>query len=303
MKVRRESARCFGSMDDALISLTQEILERGEIAYPRGLETRELLGASFTLSNPRARRITIPSRRWSEPLAVGELAWHLAASDSVDFIAYYAEPWRSFSDDGITIPGSCYGKRMFGHARGQRSQWATVKEILQKDPESRRAVLVFQDGPTADRSETRDLACISSIQFLLRQGSLNCLTVMRSNDLIWGLGYDVFLVTMLQERMAVELAVDVGWYHHFTGSLHLYRQHYRMAEQIASEVLAGAPKPMPAMTDVEALPRFLNAEKALREGNPDAFDIAAALPTYWKALANPLIAWRKSRKLGAGEPA
>jgi thymidylate synthase len=72
------------------------------------------------------------------------------------------------------------------------------------------------------------------MQFILRRGLLDAIVVMRSNDVIWGLPYDMFLFTFLQEMMAVELGVDVGRYHHFAASLHLYEKHRSRAVQILS---------------------------------------------------------------------
>ena len=53
-----------------------------------------------------------------------------------------------------------------------------------------------------------DLPCTRTIQFLLRSGHVDAVVYMRSNDAIWGLPYDIFLFTMLQEMLAVELALS-----------------------------------------------------------------------------------------------
>ena len=60
-------------MDAALLGVLRDLLRHGESVAPRGLATRELLGFTFRLANPRARRIALPARDWKESLAIGEL--------------------------------------------------------------------------------------------------------------------------------------------------------------------------------------------------------------------------------------
>jgi thymidylate synthase len=290
----------FESMDEALASVVGDILHQGTVVSPRGIETKELVGASFILSNPRARRITIESRRWSEALAVGEFAWHSAASNRLDFIAYYAPRWASFSDDGKSIPGSCYGKKIFSATDLHPSQWEVVRETLTADQSSRRAVLILSDAGSVGGAPSRDLPCVVAVQFLIREGKLHSVTTMRSNDAIWGLCYDAYLVTMLQERLALELGVEVGWYQHCATSLHIYRDYYEMAEEIAVEPKQGSAEPMPRMTNPEALPAFLAVEESLRLDQPEATGVLRELPPYWRALARPLVDFRSSHlKRGA----
>src|SRR5207247_7371212 len=99
----------FETVDQALIQIAKLILEEGETVFPRGLETREILGWRFRLINPRARTVNLRPRKWNAALAVGELCWHMAGSDSLEFISYYSKNWDSVSDDGEHIRGSCYG--------------------------------------------------------------------------------------------------------------------------------------------------------------------------------------------------
>lgn len=47
---------------------------------------------------------------------------------------------------------------------------------------------------------------------------------MRSNDVHRGLPYNVVQFTTLQEVMAGWLGLEVGGYHHWSDSLHLYRR-------------------------------------------------------------------------------
>lgn len=276
----------FPSADEALLGVLTEILRSGITSSPRGRETREVLGFGFVLRNPRARLISLPARCWSESLAVGELCWHLSQSDDLDFVAYYAPKWQHFSDDGRSVSSSCYGKRIFGG--GPDSQWGRVHQILAMDSSSRRGILTLVDEKSNLRA-AKDVACISSIQFLVREGRLNCITTMRSCDAIWGLCYDLYFCTMLQEMMATQLNVNLGWYRHMCGSLHVYEQFYSMASRIVAEGLASNAEAMAPLTDLSALPQFLRLESALRKNLPGGLKLFEHLPDYWRTLAAPLL--------------
>lgn len=285
--------RSCRSVDELLVGVIVDLLRRGSSVAPRGQETLELQGYAFRLTNPRARRVGVRARRWSEAIAVGELCWHMSGSDSAAFISYYARRWQSFSDDGTRIAGSCYGRKIFGETRDVGSQWTRVRRELQRDPASRRAIIGLLDTSFAD--DAKDVACMNTIQFLIRDGRLNCVVYMRSNDVIWGLCYDVFVVTMLQERLACELHLPQGWYQQVCGSIHLYHDHMAMAEAIRQEEVQQDPVSMPEMDHVEAIPAFLEAERALRLGHTDPLALVDRLPLYWKGLAGSLVAHSRIR--------
>ena len=173
----------FNSMDEVQQAVFELVLDSGKYSAPRDVKTLETLAVSFSLSNPRDRSMLNPERRWSLPLALGELAWHLSASDQAANLAYYAPIWRSFADEDGRIHGSCYGAKVFGG--GDESQWGEVRRLLSKDPDTRRAILYFS-GAGAGRS-SKDVACATSLQFLLRENKLDAVVNMRSNDAVWGL--------------------------------------------------------------------------------------------------------------------
>ncbi len=291
----------FNCMDEALRGTLQAIMRLGKVVSPRGAETREILNWSFRLLRPRSRTIHSESRRWSESLAIGELCWHLSGSDNLSFISYYSSKWALFSKDGRRIHGSCYGKRIFHAEKGLPSQWDNIVKILKQDPESRRAVLTLHNRNYDSNATTCDQPCLETVQFLLRKGQLHCIATMRSNDAIWGLCYDVFFVTMLQERLATQLGVRLGWYQHIANSMHVYKPFYKMARAIIAEKRRIPIKPMPIMRDVNRLPNFLAVEASLRKGDPKGVQLVQNLPVYWRELAQPLLKKYQVRRT-SGEP-
>jgi thymidylate synthase len=56
---------------------------------------------------------------------------------------------------------------------------------------------------------------------------------MRSNDVIFGLTYDLPWFVRLQRLAAEAVGLPVGAYSHQASSLHIYERHFEMAKQIA----------------------------------------------------------------------
>lgn len=254
----------YTSLNQAYSSLIAHVLTNGQQVSPRGMGTTEVLSANFIISDPRSRILTSSVRKWSLPLAIGELCWHLRGRDDTAWLAYYATAWERFTDDGVTVPGSCYGKKLFAEAMSGQSVWDRLKSLLTNDPATRRAAVSFL-RERDDLESSRDVSCVSSIQFFLREDKLHLFVNMRSNDLYLGLPYDVFLFSFLQELMSVELECELGEYHHYASSLHLYDRHLERAKALVG---TGSKEggTMEKLTSVRQIEAVLAAEESLRAG-------------------------------------
>lgn len=268
----------FRNLDVAYEALLASTIESDLVASPRGLATRELSNVFLAIENPQERFITNPARRWSLPLAFGELAWHLSGSRDVEALASYARVWRKFSS-GSTIEGSCYGHRIFQPTIAGRSQWEICKEALLADPCTRRAVIQLYD-PAQNHRSSPDVSCALSLQFLAREGTLDATVFMRSNDVYFGFPYDVFLYTNLQELMAVELGLRVGTYHHFATSFHLYEKDVSKAEDVLRGTSRSAFADLPLASTTERR-QFCEAEASIRMGAKNHLDIQFS-DEFWK---------------------
>lgn len=277
----------FDSVNAVQSWILSMLLDGGTDVNPRGLATREVLGLSFKLRFPRRRCITNHARRFSLPLALGEFAWHMTRADDVASLAYYAKRWSEFADDGLRITGSCYGRKIFSSTADLASQWDRMLDLLRTDLATRRAMLSLWDHDGLNASSV-DVSCTSTIQFLVRSGRVHAVVTMRSNDSIWGLPYDVFLFTMLQEYLAVTLNLELGEYIHFAGSMHLYERHAALAERILQA--RDEDFEMPPMAG--ALHDFLNTESQIRHGEQAP---RRDLHEYWQACAD-VLAWYRDRR-------
>ena len=266
----------FKSVNEAFIYYIKQLQSASE-SKPRGMKIKECLGVSFSITNPRARITNNSIRQMSLSFAFGEFLWYLRGSDRLDIIEYYSKMYPKFSDDKVTVNGA-YGPRIFG---GDLSQWEQVKRLLSKDPDSRQAVISIHQ-PRDLFSSSLDIPCTCVLQYFIRNGRLNGITYMRSNDIYLGMPYDIFSFTMLQEMLAVELNVELGSYTHMVGSLHIYEKNFNIFDNL-SEIESPIDHSMAIMTK-EAITRdqismVLQAEQALRRNEPiknfDLFD------PYW----------------------
>ncbi len=123
---------------------------------------------------------------------------------------------------------------------------------------------------------------------------------MRSNDAIWGLPYDVFFFTMLQELLACELGRQLGTYTHVVGSLHLYENHYALASRVVQEQ-AFSDFEMPPMRDHRQLKGFLDLEAGLRTDAAANLEGKKALNPYWRDLLAILEWYRRAKDSGGYE--
>lgn len=195
-----------------------------------GAVVGEVTDAVFCVEDPTRNIVTSPIRSMPMRYAVGELAWYLSGSNRVSDIKTFSPVWERLSDDGVTN-NSAYGWRIM--SKFGFDQWEHVKSLLQKDPNSRQAVIHIKD---ADNKPTKDTPCTMYLQFLLRNNKLNLSVHMRSNDIWMGVPYDMFSFCFLQMKMAMELGVEIGQYTHYAGSLHLYQRDYETAKKNLEQV-------------------------------------------------------------------
>jgi thymidylate synthase len=273
------------NFDGLFAQVVHEIYKYPEYeCKPRGQVVKELIAPNLELLDPRARLLACPHRAADYGFGVGEFFWYWLGKQDVESMLYYNKRMGQFSDDGFTL-NSAYGHR----TRNQRfvcpgstgqlyaSQWDAVKKTLLEDVDSRRAILIIgkaEDYTVGAYQPSKDLPCTLSLQFFIRNNKLHLHTNMRSNDAFWGLTYDLFSFTLLQECMMLELqeagmtALELGFYSHTAGSLHIYDRHFAQASAIAETYLsqgATIAEPM-APISLKELALLADQEEALRTG-------------------------------------
>ncbi len=217
----------------AFASELAQLFEQGRSVTVRDKGTRELLARTVTLEAPLERFITVPGRRNDVFATIAEVMWVIAGRDDVEYLRRYLHRAPDFSDDGLVWRGA-YGPRL--RDWGGVDQVNEVRLLLQRDPESRRAVAALFDPARDFLPKTKDVPCNNWLHFLQRDGRLDMNVVVRSNDILWGFsGINTFEWSVLHEMMAFWLGLEVGPVSFFISSLHLYDER---AEQ-AKRALAG----------------------------------------------------------------
>lgn len=218
----------YNFIDELWLDVLNDVMGDGSVEGSRNGQTREILGWTGRLADPRACFLFNPIRKLSPSYAAGEMLWYLAADDAMPRITGYAPSYSRFAEADGRAYGA-YGPRVMIHLPDIVSQ-------LVSNPTTRQAVIpIFQprDVLAARLGDRKDIPCTSSLMFIVRDGKLNMITTMRSNDAWLGLPYDIFCWCHLQMLIAQMTGHQLGWYQHQVMSMHLYEKHWdRSAEAV-----------------------------------------------------------------------
>ncbi|GII42910.1 thymidylate synthase [Planotetraspora phitsanulokensis] len=254
----------FDTFHAAYQSVLHQLLAEPQYASSsRGKSSSEILGVSFTLTDPRQRTPYLTARRPNIVFNHAEALWYLAGRADLDMIGYYAPRLRALSADGQALTGTAYGPRLFS-PRG-RSQWDRVVDLLRSDPGSKRATMLIMRPDELVNPANPDVACTLGVQFLIRDNALHTVAFMRGNDAWIGLVCDVFSFTLIAEYTALALGVDLGTYTHLVSSMHLNVQDLdRAAAAVAEPTLAVPPTVAMPRTSPQVLDTLMTWERHLR---------------------------------------
>lgn len=188
--------------------------------------TREILHAALSINDPVQKWVSCRTPPISIGYALADLIWILAGSDDAQVINYWNTALPNYAGEYRYYPGA-YGNRIF-YKHGI-NQLEKVYETLKNNPESRQAVIIIWDPkidlPYCDGfSNNKDIPCNICSLIKVRNGKLEWTQIMRSNDLVLGLPYNIVQFTSIQEILASWLNVEVGTYNHISDSLHIYEE-------------------------------------------------------------------------------
>ena len=219
-----------------------------------GLRYLELQNVTFVLENPRARLVHAP--HFDSPRAAMRALWLISGSSRIDGLQVLFPAITQFTDDGASLTGSAVGNRIIGdqQSTGGKPQIHGILDRLRFSPNTRRAT-VTQYLPVDAVRRSVDIPCLLSLSWSIRSGRLCCTSVMRANNLVRLLSYNVYEYTLLTECLARELGVDVGRHHHHVISLHAYEPDYSELSTISERIQAAdPPAPMVSMPQSDVSP-------------------------------------------------
>lgn len=185
--------------------------------------TREILHASLEISEPRQRWVLSRTPAISPAFAIAEALWILAGRNDARFLNFWNPALPKYAGTGESYYGA-YGYRLrsqFGF-----DQIEAAIDALAGNDISRQFVLQIWD-PKADFPingipRSADIPCNICSLLKLRDGRLEWMQIMRSNDIFRGTPYNFVQFTILQEVIAGCVGAEVGDYIQIADSMHCY---------------------------------------------------------------------------------
>jgi thymidylate synthase len=218
---------CFSgkTSDDVWQKAMTELLTGSpEVQESRSGKVLELSHISFTIDDPRQRWVHSRTPAINPAFAVAEVFAILGGSNDASFLNFWNPALPKYAGLGAVYYGA-YGHRLrtsFGFDQIDRAY-----SVLKNNPTSRQVLLQIWD-PVTDFPEENgdprdaDIPCNVCSLLKVRNGKLDWLQTMRSNDVYRGTPYNFVQFTTLQEIIAGWLNLDVGRYCHISDSLHFY---------------------------------------------------------------------------------
>src|ERR1051325_2650980 len=227
---------------------------------PRGLPIREKVDYSFRVLHPVAEAIVTNDEARNAVIAsytAKEVDLYNRCANTAAEFATASKFWEKLANPDGTV-NSAYGyliweKRSHGNAFEYqlnteqekydatiagcfRTPWEWAKLSLIQDKDTRLAILRFS-LPEHQWVGNKDQTCTMHANFLIRDDKLNLSVVMRSNDLVLGLVYDMPWFVSLIDHMVEELKptypnLTKGTYTHTVHSLHIYERNEEMVKKM-----------------------------------------------------------------------
>lgn len=190
-----------------------------------GSRTLEIVGANFIAADE------VIFGEVNHDYVRREEAWYDSMSLSVnDFPGGAPAIWKAIACSEGKI-NSNYGWCIKSPENG--SQMENVIAELKKNPESRRAVIIYTrpsmwvDYNYDGRS---DFMCTNTVQYLVRNGECHGIVQMRSNDALIGYKNDRNWQQKVLEEVSREIGFPAGKLHWQVGSLHVYERDFYLVD-------------------------------------------------------------------------
>ena len=157
------------------------------------------------------------------------------------FIGGYKEleQYRQEMLDGILDFEIEKGNWAYTYHSRMAEQIPFILRELQRNPDSRRAVIDVRDWKHDSAEGNENPACLQHLQFFIRDGKLHLKVLFRSNDACKAAFMNAFALIMLQNRIADELGVDLGTYTHRANSYHCYERDFPLLEGYVKRLDSG----------------------------------------------------------------
>ena len=218
-------------VDDVRASFCWRLKAKKFVTDKSGSKMLEIIGQSFLADEE------VIFGEVNHDYVERELAWYKSMSLYVkDIPGKVPEIWKAVADKNGII-NSNYGWCVWSQSNFSQYKKCLSELIANKD--TRRAVMIYT-RPTmhsdAFRDGRSDFMCTNAVQYFIRDGRMDALVQMRSND-VWA-GYrndrawqEHVLQKLVSDYNAMtESKIDAGDIHWSVGSLHCYERNFWMVD-------------------------------------------------------------------------
>ena len=208
-------------VSDIRSALYRKLITEEYVTDKTGVKTLEIMNASFIADHPAIIGTV------NEDYVERELAWYKSQSLNVNDIPGETPAiWKAVATEDGYI-NSNYGWCIWSDEN--HNQYTNVLDELKNNPDSRRANMIYT-RPTMhsdyNRNGMSDFMCTNNVQYLIRNGELNALVYMRSNDAVFGYKNDWAWQKHVLDSLCKELNVPAGQIYWNVSSLHIYERHF-----------------------------------------------------------------------------
>ena len=198
-----------------------------------GQRTIEMLGASFIANEPAI--FGTPNQEYIDK----EIIWYHTHSNNInDIYGDDREPpqaWQYSANEYGEI-NSNYGRLIYSDKYYQ--QYGMAVDELIRNSDSRRASMIYQ-RPSIwveyDEDGKNDFICTNAVTYYIRDGKLNAVVQMRSNDVVFGYKNDYAWQRYVMDLICQDLGgnnskVKPGYLIWQVQNLHVYERHFHLVK-------------------------------------------------------------------------
>lgn len=230
----------MSNFDSQYYNLLREVWDDGEVVTHKRTQqvVRKVHGRLIQFRNGFGSLPVTLLRKVSPKPAIAEQLFFLTGwRDPNMFLDEATSIWRDFyEEDGMLDHG--YGPRMRVH---NDDQIRIVLSKLKADPTTRHGVItIWQPGDLTIKG-VKNVPCPVMIMLSCNKYGLGMSVVMRSNDLIVGMPFDVMGFAFLHQVFAQFLKVEPSTFSYFIHDAHVYTSH----RKLFTEMQKATKRPLP----------------------------------------------------------
>ena len=173
-----------------------------------------------------------------------ELLWFLKGDTNIQYLKDNGvRIWDEWADESGDL-GPVYGKQWRSWEGADGKVIDQISELIKQiktNPDSRR--LIVSAWNVAELPDMKLMPCHCLFQFYVANGKLSCQLYQRSADVFLGVPFNIASYALFTMMIAQVCDLELGYFIHSFGDVHLYRNHFEQAEL----QLSRTPFPLPQM--------------------------------------------------------